>query len=123
MPKDRITLTGIRGHGYHGVLPDEKRAGQIFVVDAVLGLDLSDAGDSDDLERTVHYGEIAELIHHNIVSDPVDLIETVAERTAKLILKNYPLVQQVEVTIHKPHAPITVPFGNVAVTVVREQTL
>ncbi|MDO4255256.1 MAG: dihydroneopterin aldolase [Kocuria sp.] len=121
MTRDKITVTGVTGYGYHGVLAAEKREGQEFVVDAALELDVSSAGTSDDLRHTIDYGQVAELIHGQIVSDPVDLIETLAERTARLILQNYPLVQRVELTVNKPHAPITVPFTNVAVTVVRER--
>ncbi|MDO5617925.1 dihydroneopterin aldolase [Kocuria sp.] len=121
MSQDRITLTGITGYGYHGVLPEEKATGQNFVVDAVLSLDLRAAGGSDDLSQTVHYGEIAELIHHHIVSEPVDLIESLAQRTALEILQRYPAIERVELTVNKPKAPITVPFANVAVTVIRER--
>lgn len=122
MTNDRITLTGIKGFGHHGVLEEEKRNGQPFVVDAVLHLDLAPAARTDELTETVHYGEIAELIHAEIESKPVDLIETLADRTARLILERYPAIQLVELTVNKPQAPITVPFGNVAVTVTRERT-
>ena len=50
--------------------------------------------------------------------DPVDLIETVAERVAAVALA-HPAVEEVEVTVHKPEAPIGVPFADVAVTIVR----
>lgn len=122
MTNDRIALTGIKGFGHHGVLEEEKRNGQPFVVDAVLHLDLAPAARTDELTETVHYGEIAELIHTEIESKPVDLIETLADRTARLILERYPAIQLVELTVNKPQAPITVPFGNVAVTVTRERT-
>ncbi|KAA9394174.1 dihydroneopterin aldolase [Kocuria coralli] len=118
---DRITLTGVTGRGFHGVLAEEKRDGQPFIVDAVMYLDLRPAGRTDDLSRTVHYGEIAELIHHEIESRPVELIETLADRTARLILERYPSVDRVDLTVNKPEAPITVPFGNVAVSVSRER--
>lgn len=121
MTQDRITITGIAGYGFHGVLDGEKTVGQQFSVDAVLSVDLSAAGASDDLSHTVHYGEVAELIHAQITGEPVELIETLADRTARLVLEGYPLVQRVELTVNKPQAPIRVPFANVAVTVVRER--
>lgn len=119
--RDKITLTGVTATGHHGVLAHEKRDGQPFVVDVVMHLDLEPAGATDELEHTVHYGEIAELIQHEIESRPVDLIETLADRTARLILERYPLVDGVELTVNKPQAPIPVPFDNVAVTVIRER--
>lgn len=121
MTQDSITLTGVSGYGFHGVLEGEKSVGQHFSVDAVLSVDLRAAGSSDDLGDTVHYGEVAELIHTQITGEPVELIETLADRTARLVLDRHPLVQRVELTVNKPQAPITVPFANVAVTVVRER--
>lgn len=116
---DRITLTGITGFGHHGVLPDERRDGQVFVVDVVLHLDLAPAGRTDDLERTVHYGEVAEAVHQEITQRPLDLLEALAQRIAERILEEKKLVEAVEVTVHKPQAPIEVPFDDVAVTVTR----
>lgn len=116
---DRITLTGITGRGHHGVLPHERRDGQDFTVDVVLHLDLAPAGATDDLARTVHYGEVAEAVHREITQRPLELIEALAQRIAVRILEDKPLVESVEVTVHKPHAPIEVPFGDVAVTVTR----
>ncbi|MCS0498476.1 dihydroneopterin aldolase [Protaetiibacter mangrovi] len=118
--RDEIVLTGLRAMGYHGVLPHERAEGQLFLVDVVLHLDLSPAAAGDDLGATVHYGELANRIVKAVESDPVDLIETVAERVAALVL-GHPPVESVEVTVHKPNAPIEVPFADVAVTVRRSR--
>ncbi len=115
---DRITLTGLRVHGHHGVLPEERRVGQDFVVDAVLHLDLHAAGRSDDLADTVHYGLLAERLAAVVGADACDLVEALAERLAAVCLED-PRVTRAEVTVHKPQAPIDVPFGDVSVTVVR----
>jgi len=115
---DRITLTGLRASGFHGVLEHERANGQLFLIDVVLHLSLREAGASDDLGKTVDYGELASRIVAAVESDPVDLIETVAERVAALALE-YPLTSIVEVTVHKPSAPITVPFDDVSVTITR----
>jgi dihydroneopterin aldolase len=121
MTGDRITLTGVRGFGYHGVFADEKRDGQEFVVDVTLRLDLRPAAASDDVRDTVHYGELAEQIVADIAGPAVDLIETLAARIADGILARS-AVEAVVVTVHKPTAPITVPFGDVAVTIERERS-
>ena len=115
---DRIALTGLRVRGRHGVLPDERRDGQDFVVDAVLHLDLRPAGASDDLSRTVHYGELAQALAAVVAGEPVDLLETLAQRLADVCLADG-RVERAEVTVHKPQAPIPLEFGDVAVTVVR----
>ncbi|MCC4908442.1 dihydroneopterin aldolase [Microbacterium sp. cx-59] len=121
MTGDRITLTGVRGFGYHGVFPDERRDGQEFVVDVTIRIDLRPAAASDDVADTVHYGELAEQIVADIAGPPVDLIETLAARIADGVLDR-PGVIAVTVTVHKPSAPITVPFGDVAVTIERERS-
>lgn len=117
---DRITLTGIRATGHHGVYAEERRDGQEFVADVVLGLPLRAAAVSDDVADTVHYGEFAEEVAAILSGEPVNLLETLAERIADAALR-HPLVQTVAVTIHKPGAPITVPFGDVSVTIERER--
>jgi dihydroneopterin aldolase len=115
---DRIVLTGLRVHGHHGVLASERRDGQEFVVDAVLAMDLRRAGASDDLADTVHYGELAERLAAVVAGEPVDLLEALADRLAAVCLADA-RVRAVEVTVHKPGAPIPLSFDDVAVTVVR----
>lgn len=115
---DLLRLTGLRVRGHHGVLPQERRDGQDFVVDVVLHLDLRPAGASDDLARTVHYGELAERLAAVIAGEPVDLLEMLAARLADVCLES-PLVRTAEVTVHKPQAPIRAPFADVSVTIVR----
>lgn len=117
---DRITLTGLRVQAHHGVFDFERENGQMFVVDVMAWLDLSAASGSDDLARTVHYGELAEEVAEAVATSPVDLIETVAERVANVVLA-HEAVTVTEVTVHKPQAPITVPFGDVSVTIVRRR--
>jgi dihydroneopterin aldolase len=119
-PRDRITLTGLRVRAHHGVFDAERETGQTFVVDVTVFADLAPAAAGDELARTVHYGELAEAVVAAVERDPVDLIETVAERVAAAAL-GYAAVDEVEVTVHKPEAPITVPFADVAVTIVRSR--
>jgi 7,8-dihydroneopterin aldolase/epimerase/oxygenase len=118
---DTITISGIEALGHHGVLPHERADGQRFVVDLVLGLDTRPAAWSDDLSRTVDYGSLTQRVHDAVASDPVDLIETLAERVADLVLDVEP-VRWVRVTVHKPEAPIPVAFADVAVTIERSRT-
>lgn len=118
---DRITLTGLRAFGHHGVYEEERRDGQQFVIDVVVHLDLARAAAGDALADTVHYGELAEELVAAVERDPVDLIETLAERLAALVLRRRPVLA-VDVTVHKPHAPITVPFGDVSVSIRRQWT-
>jgi dihydroneopterin aldolase len=117
---DRLALTGLRATGHHGVLERERREGQEFVVDVELGLDTRAAASTDDLAATVHYGELAERLHAAVASDPVDLIETLAQRLADICLAEAP-VAWVDVTVHKPHAPIQVSFDDVSLTIHRSR--
>jgi dihydroneopterin aldolase len=115
---DRIALTGLRVHGRHGVLPEERRDGQDFVVDAVLSLDTRKAASSDDLADTVDYAMLAGRLAEIVAGEPCDLIETLAARLADACLA-HPQVFEVELTVHKPGAPIPLSFTDVSVTVVR----
>ncbi|TVL92144.1 dihydroneopterin aldolase [Streptomyces sp. SAJ15] len=117
---DRVALRGLRARGHHGVFAQEREQGQTFVVDLVLGLDTRPAAAGDDLTKTVHYGIVAEEVVGLVRGEPVDLIETLAERIAALCLK-YDVVREVEVTVHKPDAPITVPFDDVSITITRSR--
>lgn len=115
---DRIALTGLRVTGHHGVFRHERRDGQVFVIDMTLWLDLADAAATDDLHRTVDYGELAALAAGIVGGPPRDLIETVAAEIADAVMQRFArvLVHAVEVTVHKPQAPIPLEFDDVAVT-------
>ncbi|WP_109209616.1 MULTISPECIES: dihydroneopterin aldolase [Microbacterium] len=115
---DEITLTGVRAYGHHGVFEDERREGQKFVVDVTLYVSTARAAASDDVSDTVHYGDVAERIVELVGGEPLNLIEGVAARIADDLLA-HELVRMVAVTVHKPQAPITVPFSDVSVTIRR----
>ncbi|WP_324785569.1 dihydroneopterin aldolase [Streptomyces sp. H51] len=117
---DRVALRGLKARGHHGVFPEEREEGQTFVVDLVLGLDTRPAAADDDLAKTVHYGIVAEEVVAVVQGEPVNLIETLAERIAHVCLR-HDGVQEVEVCVHKPNAPITVPFDDVTVTITRSR--
>ena len=115
---DRITLTGLELFGHHGVYPAEKRDGQRFIVDMTVWLDLTDAVATDDLARTANYGALADLAARVVTGPSRDLIETVAGEIADEVMRGYP-VHAVEVTVHKPSAPIPRTFADVSVTIRR----
>ncbi|QQD76349.1 dihydroneopterin aldolase [Curtobacterium sp. YC1] len=117
---DTIRLTGVRARGHHGVFDHERADGQDFVVDVAVELDARAASGSDDLDATVHYGVLAEQVVAEIERDPVDLIETLAERIAAVVL-THGAALATEVTVHKPQAPITVPFTDVSITIRRSR--
>jgi len=119
-PPDRLAVSGIEGFGHHGVLDFERRDGQPFVVDLALLLDTRPAAGSDDLRDTVDYGSLVAKVKKAIESDPVDLIETLAERIAGICLED-PRVDRAEVTVHKPAAPIEATFGDVTLTITRRR--
>jgi 7,8-dihydroneopterin aldolase/epimerase/oxygenase len=117
---DRIAVRGLRAHAHHGVYKREREQGQLFRVDAVLDVNTRPAAEGDDLELTVNYAEVAQQLHHVLVSEPVDLLETLAQRLADVCLA-HPLVDAVEITVHKPEADLGVPFDDVTVTIWRER--
>jgi dihydroneopterin aldolase len=115
---DRIELRGLRVRGRHGVFEHERRDGQDFVVDVTVWIDLAAAAASDDLADTLHYGELAERVAAVVGGEPYELIESVAGRIADDVLTDE-RVMGVEVTLHKPQAPIPLEFADVAVVVSR----
>ena len=116
---DSIKIKGITAVGFHGVYTEERAKGQKFVVDVKLSLDLK--GIADDLTKTVNYADVANLVARHITGEPVNLIETLAESIADVILKDYPLVKKVQVKVHKPEAPINVEFKDVIVKIEKER--
>ncbi len=118
MTADRITLTGLRVRGHHGVFDFERRDGQDFVVDVVLEVDTRPAAVSDDLADTADYGALAAALAEVVDGEPVDLLETLAARLMGVCL-GLTGVAAATVTVHKPQAPIPLSFGDVSVTIHR----
>lgn len=116
---DTIALRGLTVFGNHGVFDHERRDGQDFVVDLVLSVPLAKASATDDVADTVHYGELADAVAAVVAGEPVNLLETLAERVAACVLSDK-RVAKTRVTIHKPHAPIEQRFSDVSVTISRK---
>lgn len=113
---DKIRISGIMAEGVHGLLEQEKITPQPFIVDIELELDLEKAATEDDLSETVNYDEVAILVVEAIKGPSLNLIEALADRVATRVLHSFDLIDEVKVTVHKPKAPISVPFGDVSVT-------
>jgi 7,8-dihydroneopterin aldolase/epimerase/oxygenase len=118
---DRIELVGLRARGFHGVLEHERRDGQDFIVDVALDVDTAPAAATDELDKTVDYGVLAQSIAAVVSGEPVDLIETLAQRIADVCLRDT-RVLAVDVAVHKPSAPVTVPVEDVVVRIRRTAT-
>ncbi|MEB8116016.1 dihydroneopterin aldolase [Staphylococcus saprophyticus] len=117
---DTIFLNGMRFYSYHGALPAENDIGQIFIVDITMNVDLSTAGQSDDVKDTVHYGEVFEDVKAIMEGEPVNLLEHLAERIAKRINSHYNRVVETKVRITKENPPIPGHYDGVGVEIVRE---
>ena len=119
-PLDRLAVVGIEAVGHHGVFEFERCDGQVFRADLVLGVDTRGAAASDDLQDTVDYGTLVAAVKRAIEHDPVNLLETLAQRIADVCLAD-PRVAWTEVTVHKPDAPIEATFSDVALTIHRSR--
>ena len=115
---DELSVTGIECFAHHGVFDFERREGQVFVVDLALGIDTRPAAASDDLADTVNYGTLVADVKAAVERDPVDLIETVAQRITDVCLLDT-RVEWARVTLHKPDAPIDATYSDVALTITR----
>lgn len=117
---DSITITGLSVHGYHGVYPEERETGQTFVVDLTLDVDISRAAETDEVAHTVDYSVVVDQVVSIVQGEPVNLLETLAESIAHAILQR-PQVHHVQVTVHKPNAPLAHPVSDVQVRISRSR--
>ena len=117
---DTISITGLRLTGYHGVFDFEKQNGQEFIIDLEVHLDLSRAGESDDLSHTLDYSVLVEQVAQRVTGAPVDLIEKLAEDILQIVW-SHPQPTRAVVTVHKPEAPVAHPVSDIAVTLDRER--
>ncbi len=119
---DTIFISGLSLHAYHGVMPYEGKVGQTFTIDLTLTIDLSAAARSDKVIDTVSYDKIVECVSAIFCAQKFKLIEAAAGAVADAVLAKFPRVRDIEVTIHKPHAPIAATFSDVGVTLVRSRS-
>lgn len=118
---DQIEIKGLFGFGYHGLFDDERENGQGFLVDVVMHLDLTAVSRSDLLDDTVNYSAVCDLILEQIIGPPVSLIEKLAGQIGDLILANFSKVKSVQITVHKPDAPVAVKVKDISVSLSRSR--
>lgn len=114
---DRICLKGMAFYGRHGVMTEENRLGQRFYIDVELQLSLTRASETDALEDTVNYGEVYECVRALAEGKRYALLEKLAGEIGRRILRDFPPVESLSVTVHKPSAPIPGILEDVSVTV------
>lgn len=119
---DKIFISGLSLHAYHGVMPYEGKVGQTFTIDLALSIDLSAAARSDKVMDTVSYDKVVQCVSAAFCAQKFKLIEAAAGRVADAVLAAFPRVREIEVTIHKPHAPIAASFSDVGVTLTRTRS-
>lgn len=118
---DRIFIEGLALHAYHGVMAYEAKVGQTFTIDLALTIDLAAAARSDKVVDTVSYVKVVDCVSHAFCAQRFRLIEAAAGKVADAVLAAFPRVTSIEVTIHKPHAPIAATFSDVGVMLVRNR--
>lgn len=121
MTMDCIKLKGMRFFGYHGVLPEENKLGQRFIIDVDVYLDLAQAGKTDHLNDTVNYAELYGRVKEIVEGEPLQLIEALAERVASDILQSYTSIYETTVRVTKPHPPFDTQFDGVTVEIHRKR--
>lgn len=116
---DKILIRGLRIFAFHGVNPEEKEDGQLFIVDLTASLDLQHACETDGLENTVSYAKIIKTIRRVMQASKNDLLEFTAQQVIDAVFAEYPPVRQIEIRLKKPDAPIQADFDYVAVELTR----
>lgn len=117
--RDEIRISGLQLRACHGVMPHEQEIPQTFVVDLVARVDLFTPSMSDDLDHSVDYSQLAQTVAHVVLGPPVKLIEHLAGQIADHIMRDFAPIQEIAVTVHKPHAPLNELVADVSVTVSR----
>lgn len=118
---DKIIIKGLHFYGYHGVFPEERKKGQPFIVDLTLETDMQAAGLSDALEDTVDYSAVCRTVQDIVEGRPYQLLEKVATVIADRVLEEYQKIETIEVTLHKPQAPIPGKFDDIAIAISRKR--
>jgi dihydroneopterin aldolase len=116
---DRIRIEGLEFHGFHGVPAAEREIGHRYRVEAVLELDLRPAAATDDVHLTVDYGAVARTLIQVGTGPSVHLVETLAERMAEIVLRDYPAVQAIELRVAKIHPPVALQFAAAVIEIRR----
>lgn len=118
---DKIILNKMQFYGFHGLLPEEKKLGQRFNVDLELIADLNKPGETDDMNDSIHYGQVFEIVQEIVEGESKNLIEAVAEAIAENLLKSFALLCACRVKVIKPDPPIPGHYESVAVEIYREK--
>ena len=118
---DKIVMKNMSFYGYHGVMPEEKVLGQKFFIDVVMELSLRTAGVTDNVENTVSYADVFEVVKKHAEVERYHLLEALAEHIASEVLTDFNLVKAVEVEIRKPEAPVNGVFDHFGVQIRRER--
>jgi dihydroneopterin aldolase len=116
---DKIHVNQMEFYGYHGVFPEETKLGQRFGVDLTVDVDLSKAGQSDNLEDSINYAELYQTCRNIVEGEPFKLLEAVAEKIAGTVLERFPSVKECHVKVIKPDPPIPGHYKSVAVEITR----
>ena len=118
---DKVFVSGLALHAYHGVMQHEAKVGQTFQLDLLLDIDLAEASRSDKLAHTVGYDQVVDVASHAFCGRRYRLVEAAAGAVAEAVLERFARVSAVRVTVHKPHAPIAATFADVGVTIARSR--
>ena len=118
---ERINITGLELFAFHGVNLEERRNGQVFLLDMLLEADLTKACNSDNIEDTINYAGVIKTAAAAFTSRPLNLIERAAEVVARAVLEGFPAVEAVTVRVHKPDAPVKLPFEDILIEIFRRR--
>jgi len=118
---ERISIIGLELIAFHGVNSEERRHGQVFLLDMLLEADLSRACASDNLEDTVNYAKVIKTAAAAFTREPRSLIERAAQVTAQAVLEGFPAVEAVTLRVHKPDAPVKMPFEDISIEIHRRR--
>lgn len=121
LTQDRIVMTDLGFYGYHGLFPEEKALGQRFRIDLTCGVNLRAPGDSDEVDDTVSYADLTNLVIDLATNQRFDLLEALAQSICDALFRSFDPIEWIEIKVHKPSAPVAIAMGEFAIQIYRER--
>lgn len=118
---DSIHIEDLAFFAYHGLLEEEARLGQRFLVDLTCSVDLEPAGISDEYTDTVCYGTIVKAVEAAVTTTRFKLIERLAAEIATTVFKTDSRIRRLRIRVHKPSVPLPINAGRVSVEITRDR--
>lgn len=110
----KIIIENLKIYAYHGVLPEETIIGTYYVINAEIHADIWQATQTDNLEDTINYAQINDIIHTEMAI-PSKLLENIGGRIIRKIKEKFPQISKIKIKITKMRPPMNGEMDGVSI--------